>query len=71
MKFLSGFEFQIVYRSGPENGKAGALSRRPEYRPEEGAQPTKQALLKPGQFQVSLVRATNKPEKTNFDTKVR
>ncbi len=33
---LAAYDFKIVYRKGTSNGKADALSRRPEYRPEEG-----------------------------------
>jgi len=34
------FTFKIVYRPGCRGGKPDTLSRRPEYRPEEGARPS-------------------------------
>jgi len=34
---LADYHFKIVYRPGKKGGKPDALSRRPEYRPEEGA----------------------------------
>jgi len=37
---LANFNFKIVYRPGTRGGKPDALSRRPEYRPEEGAEHT-------------------------------
>jgi hypothetical protein len=33
---LSSYDFKIIYRKGSSNGKPDALSRRSEYRPEEG-----------------------------------
>ena len=33
---LTGYDFKIVYRPGTQNGKADALSKRPEYRPLKG-----------------------------------
>jgi hypothetical protein len=35
-EILSSYDFCIIYRKGSSNGKADALSRRPEYRPREG-----------------------------------
>ena len=36
-EWLANINFKIVYRPGSQSGKPEALSRRPEYRPEEGA----------------------------------
>ena len=47
---LCGFNFKIVYRPGTKGGKPDALSRRPEYRPEEGATHCEQQILKPKNF---------------------
>jgi hypothetical protein len=33
---LASMDFKIYYRKGTSNGKLDALSRHPEYRPEEG-----------------------------------
>ena len=45
--------FLIVYRPGSRGGKPDALSRRPEYRPEEGATHREQSILKPEHFEIS------------------
>jgi len=37
---LTNYNFKIVYRPGSRGGKPNALSRQPEYRPEEGAHHT-------------------------------
>lgn len=37
MELLSTYDFKIVYRPGAKNSRADALSRRSEYRPEEGS----------------------------------
>jgi len=55
-EILSSFDFTIIYRKGALNGKADALSRRPEHRPREGGgysdlQPV-QNLFRPGQLQL-------------------
>ena len=53
---LSPFDFKIIYRKGEQNGKADALSRRPEYRLGEGGSATHQPILnlfKPGQLQLN------------------
>jgi len=59
---LCGFNFKIIYRPGIKGGKPDALSRRPEYRPEEGATHREQQILKPqhfGKFQIAVVWGTN------------
>lgn len=43
-EFLSEFNFEIIYRKGSENGRADALSRREDLKPEEHVQAT--ALLR-------------------------
>lgn len=53
---LSGYDFVIVYRPGPKNGKADALSRRADYQPKEGGEAApsmERPLLKPGQLIIS------------------
>jgi len=55
---LCGFNFEIIYRPGIKGCKPHALSRRPEYRPEEGATHREQQILKPqhfGKFQIAVV----------------
>ena len=52
---MANYNFKIVYRPGTKGGKPDALSRRLEYRPEEGAQRDEQTILKPEHFQISLV----------------
>jgi len=59
---LCGFNFKISYRAGIKEGKPDALSRRPEYRPEEGATHREQQILKPqhfGKFQIAVVWGTH------------
>jgi len=55
-QLLASFNFKIIYRPGSRSGKPDALSRRPEYRPEEGAEHTEQSILKPEHFSISLVQ---------------
>ena len=52
---LMNYNFKIVYRPGCWGGKPDALSRRPEYRPEEGARPTEQSILKTKHFQICVI----------------
>ena len=55
---LCGFNFKIVYRPGTKGGQPDALSRQPEYRPEEEATHRKQQILKPkhfGKFQIAVI----------------
>jgi len=56
VQLLVSFNFKIIYRPGSRSGKPDALSRRPEYRPEEGAEHTEQSILKPEHFSISLVK---------------
>jgi len=55
-KLLASLNFKIIYRPGSRSGKPDALSRRPEYCPEEGAEHTEQSILKPEHFLISLVQ---------------
>lgn len=41
---LSEYDFSIIYRKGSSNGKADSLSRRSEYRPQEGDSVDKQPV---------------------------
>ena len=55
---LCDFNFVIVYRPGVKRDKPDALSRRPEFRPEEGATHREQQILRPGhfsKFQIAVV----------------
>ena len=55
---MCGFNFKIICRPGTKGGKPDALSRRPEYRPEEGAAHCEKQILKPhhfGKFQIAVV----------------
>ena len=49
-KWLSNFNFKILYCPGSRGGKPDPLSRRPEYRLEEGATHGEQTILKPEYF---------------------
>jgi len=60
---LASFNFKIIYRPGSRSGKPDALSRRLEYRPEEGAEHTEQSILKPEHFSISLVQDAPVQEK--------
>ena len=59
---LADYNFKIIYRPGTRGGKPDALSRRPEYRPEEGAEHRKQSILKPKNFELSLIHADDEDE---------
>jgi len=55
---LCGFNFKIIYRPGIKGGKPDALSRRPEYRPEEEATHREQQILTHqhfGKLQIAVV----------------
>jgi len=55
---LCGVNFEIVYHPGAKGGKPDALSRWPEYCPEEGATPREQQILQPKhfrKFQITIV----------------
>ena len=59
---MCGFNFKIVHRPGTKGGKPDALSRRPEYRPEEGATHREQQIMQPkhfGKFQIAVVWGSN------------
>ena len=61
---LCDFNFVIVYRPGVKGGKPDALSRRPEYGPEEGARHREQQILRPehfGKFQIAVVWGDEPP----------
>jgi len=53
---LESFNIKIIDQPGSRSGKPDALSRRPEYRPEEGAEHTEQSILKQEHFLISLVQ---------------
>jgi len=57
-QILCSFNFKIIYRPGTKGGRPDALSRRPEYRPEEGAKHHEQQILNPqhfGKLQIAVV----------------
>jgi hypothetical protein len=64
-QWLANFNFKIVYRPGARGGKPDALSRRPEYRPEEGATHREQSILKPGHFQISVLQRKDSLQTTS------
>jgi transposase InsO family protein len=58
---LAEFDFKIIYRPGPQNGKADALSRRSEFRPLRGDSGENQPIntvLKKGQLE-QPIRSTS------------
>jgi len=59
---LADYNFKIRYRPGKTVGKPDALSRGPEYRPEEGAKHSEQSILKPEHFQISLIHEDDEDE---------
>jgi len=59
---LTNYNFKIVYRAGNRGGKPNALSRRPEYHPEEGARHTEQSILKTEHFQISVIHQKRSAE---------
>jgi len=59
---LADYHFKIVYRPGKRGGKPDALSRRPEYRPEEGAKHSEQSISKPENFPISLIHEDDEDE---------
>jgi len=52
---LTNYNLKIVYRPGSRGGKPDALSRRPQYHPEEGARHSEQSILKSEHFQISII----------------
>jgi len=59
---LTNYNFKIVYRPGSRGGKPDALSRRPEYRPEERARHSEESILKPEHFQISVIHQKRNAE---------
>jgi len=59
---LTNYNFKIVYRPGSRGGKPDALSRRPEYRPEEGPRHSEQSILKSEDFQISVIHQKRSAE---------
>jgi len=52
---LTNYNFKIVYRPGSMGGKPDALSRRPEYGPQEGACHSEMSILKGEHCQISII----------------
>ena len=52
---LTNNNIKIVYRLESRGGKPDALSRQPEYCPEQGAYHTEQSILKTEHFQISVI----------------
>jgi len=59
---LADYHGKIIYRPGKRGGNPDTLSRRPEYRPEEGAKHSEQSILKPEHFQISLIHEDDEHE---------
>ena len=59
---LTNYNFKIVYRPGSRGGKPDALSRRPEYRPQEGARHSELSILKLEHFQISVIHQKQNAE---------
>ena len=59
---LTNYNFKIVYRPGSRGWKPDALSRRPEYCPEEGARHSEQSILKSEHFQISVIHQKRNAE---------
>jgi len=59
---LTNYNFKIVYRPGSRGGTPDALSRRPEYRPEEGACHNELSILKSEYFQILVIYLKRKAE---------
>jgi len=59
---LTNYNFKIVYRPGSRGGKPDALSRRPDYRPEEGARHSEETILKSEYFQISIIHQKRSAE---------
>jgi len=60
---LTSYDFKIVYRPGSRGGKPDALSRRPEYCPEEGARHREKSILKSEHFQISVIHQKRSAER--------
>ena len=65
---LANYNLKIVYRPVKRGGKPDALSRRPEYRPEEGATHREQSILKPDHFQICLVQIGHNQEDEGYES---
>jgi len=59
---LINYNFKIDYGPGSRGGKPDASSRRPEYRPEEGAHHSEQSILKSEHFEFSVIHQTRSAE---------
>ena len=59
---LTNYNFKIVYRPVSRGGQQDALSRRAEYRPEEGARHSEQSILKSEHFQISVIHQKGSAE---------
>jgi len=59
---LTNYNFKIVYRPGSRGGKPDTLSRRREYRPEQGARHSEQSILKSEHFQISVIHQKRSAE---------
>jgi len=59
---LTNYNFKIVYLPESRGGKPDALSRRPEYCPEEGARHCEQAIQKSEHFQISVIHQKQSAE---------
>jgi len=59
---LINYNFKIVYRPGSRGGKPDALSRQPEYHPEEGACHSEQSILKSEHFHISVIHQKQSAE---------
>ena len=57
-----------MYRPGTRGGKPDALSRRPEYHPDDGATHCQESILKPDHFQILLVQVGYKDEDERYES---
>ena len=67
---LVNYNFKIVYRPGKRGGKPDAISRRPKYRPEEGAMHREQCILKPDHIQISLVQIGHDQDDEGYESDI-
>jgi len=66
---LTDYNFKILYEPGSRGGKPNALSRLPEYRPEEGARHSEQSILKLVHFQISVIHQKRNAERARVPEK--
>ena len=59
---LTNYNFKIVYQPGSRGRKPDALSRRPEYHPEDGPGRTEQSILNTEQLQISFIHQKQSAE---------